>query len=155
MSSGPNIAAGIIRMLGAQQRFLRTGLPVYYRFMNHAIPANDRAAQMGFPVKSSQGGWTDIRLVPQPSVAPLSTTDIGQSAGKLRFGALTFSIVGDVVIKLQEILQLATPDEVWTNPRIVGLVYGKKMFSIEDIKHDEVSCTTFAWILTCNSNDLQ
>ena len=156
MSSYIQGGYGFQRLIDAKQRYDRAGFPVYLRLRNFQVPANNQLwAQMGFTLTSPSGsnvGTTDILIDPQPSAIMISLHDIGQSEGKLRFGARTFAISASFVDVQQAAQNLPTQRAVWEGPNVVGLITEGLVFSIEDIAHEEWQGKTTTWILTCNAN---
>jgi len=93
--------------------------------------------------------------VPQPSVMMMSVHNIGMSSGKLRFGARQFLISQTFVAKQQALQFLEDPRMVFEGPQVVGLVSENLLFSIEDVRHQEVTNNPVAWLVTCNANTLR
>lgn len=154
---GPYIGYGVQRVLDAQLRYTRSTLPVYLRMRNFTPPVNSLAAELGFGWTPSgdDKGTTDIEVMPPPAVAMVSTHNIGQSGGKLRFGARTFLFTQTFVTAMLERFNLPDGMTLWRNDALIGFVTDDKLFSIEDIKHRDLGGQTVAWMLTCNANDLK
>lgn len=100
-------------------------------------------------------GTTDTQIKPQPSTNMVSVHNIGQSGGKLRFGARYFLISQTFVAAQVTARTLTDQNLVWRDPTVVGLVSENLLFSIEDISHEESSGQTISWMLTCNANELR
>lgn len=155
---GLQFGYGITRLLDAHQRFVRAGYPVYLRLKNFTPVQNEMWAQLGYsiaPTGTAQTGTEDILIDPPPSVASISIHNIGMSAGKLRFGARRFLISQTFVSAQMQAQGLTAARMVWEGPNVLGLVTETLLFSIEDIKHQEVTGTTVSWTLTCNANELR
>jgi hypothetical protein len=84
----------------------------------------------------------------------VSVHNIGQSDGKLRFGARTFLVSATFTDAQVAARQLADQTLVWRSSDVVGLVTENLLFSIEDITHQEVDGKTVSWVLTCNASEL-
>jgi hypothetical protein len=157
MGTGLSFGYGFQRLIDAQQRFMRSGQPVYLRLRNFANALATPAAQLGFSVSAtgSAVGTTDVLIDPPPGVVKVSIHNIGQSMGKLRFGARMFRVSASFTDAQVISRNLASADLVWRSPDVVGLVNSNLLFSIEDIGSVEVAGRTVFWWLTCNSNELR
>jgi hypothetical protein len=144
-------------MSDMSQNFWRNGLPTFIRFRNFPDIQQEDWAALGFSIapSGSQVGTTDILVNPQPTITPVSVHNIGQSMGKLRFGAKQFRISQTFVQKMMAQRGIATPQELWRDPTTVGLVMEGLLFSIEDVKHYDVGGCIMAWVLTCNANEIR
>ena len=140
-------------MIDAQQNYVRNGLPVYLRLRNFPDLENQPWAQMGFSIAPTGApvGTTDILIAPPPAVQSLSLRNIAASEGKLRFGAKDFLISSSFTDKQMAALGLSNETEVWSAPNVVGLVENGKLFSIEDIRFEQLAGKTVTWKLTCNA----
>jgi hypothetical protein len=151
------MAYGIRRLVDAQQNFTRAAGPVYLRLRNFPDIQETDWAALGFsiaPTGTSEIGTMDILINPPASVIMISLRTIGQSMGKLRFGARTF-LVSHTFVKAQMAAQgIFDPTYVWRGPNVVGLRLNRQLFSIEDYWHEEISAQTVTWGLTCNSLEL-
>lgn len=156
-SLGPNFAFGAQRLLGAHQRFIRSGLPTYLRFKNFADTQTAQWSELGFAITPVSGttGTVDILISPPPSSSMISVHNIGMSEGKLRFGARLFQVSQEFVSAQMAALGYTDPRQVWIGAKTVGLITENLLFSIEDIKERYVCGTQVAWILTCNANELR
>lgn len=156
-SMGPQFSFGAQRLLGAQQRFIRSGLPTYLRFKNFEDTQTKQWSELGFaitPVNDSSG-TVDILISPPPGSSMISVHNIGMSEGKLRFGARLFTVSQEFVAKQMSAFGLTDPRQVWIGPKTVGLITENLLFSIEDVKHRDVCGGLVAWMLTCNANELR
>lgn len=99
-------------------------------------------------------GTTDILIKPPPTVSMISMHNIGISGGKLRFGARAFAIAATWVAQQCIAQNISDQNQIWRNPNVVGLVCEGMLFSIEDIKHQELAGTTVTWTLICNNTEL-
>ncbi len=50
-------------------------------------------------------------------------------------------------------LQFTNPEDVFR--QCLGLVNDGKLYSIEDIQHEQVSGTIINWMLVCNANEMK
>lgn len=147
---------GAQRLVDAQQRFIRSGLPVYLRLREFTVVGNEEALQLGFRTQvPGSGGISDVLIAPPPSTSAVSVHNIGQSNGKLRFGARIFGISATFTEKQVTARSLANQELVWRAKDVVGLVTEGLLFSIEDIKHRDVAGRIVMWFLTCNANELK
>ena len=142
---------GLQRLLDAHYNYARTGHAVWLRIRNFPDIQNQRYAQLGFSIASSAGGTTDIPILPQPSVTMISLHNIGASMGKLRFGAREFGISASFTDAQVAAGTFTSQDLVWADPKVVGLVCDKQLFSIENINHEEIAGRTISWQLVCNA----
>ena len=159
MSFGVNFGYAVQHLVDSQLNWSRAAHPVYLRLKNFPDPQSDLAAGMGFvPAPSGAGpldsGTKDVLIQPPPAVTPVSLHNIGQSMGKLRFGAKVFVVSATFVSRQKTVRRLTNNDLVWRDPSTVGLVMDGLLFSIEDIKHKEAAGHTVAWLLTCNSSEI-
>ena len=145
-------------LVDQNQRFTRSGVPVYLRMRNFANPQAQTYVKLGFVIAPSGNvatGMNDVLITPQPGIVPVSQHDIGQSMGKLRFGAKQFFISATFANKQAVAQQLADPYQVWSNPSVVGLYSDLFLYSIESITHRDIGGQTVLWRLVCNANDLR
>lgn len=149
---------GIRRLMDAHQRYMRAGAPVYLRLKNFPDLQNRPWSQLGFqisPSGTSDVGVSDVLVVPQPSVLHMSIHNIGMSAGKLRFGARQFFISQTFVESQMAARALSDQTLVWRGSDVVGLFNDGLLFSIEDIRHEEVAGKTVSWIIIANANEVR
>ncbi len=153
MPQGLNFGYGIQRLFDANMTFLRNSHPVYLRLRNFGDVQEEKWAQMGFAISPSgtDVGTADIEIVPPPKVTMVSVHNIGQSVGKLRFGARVFTISATFVDKQVKAQGITDQDLVWRDPKVVGLILDGQTFSIEDIAHEELAGKTVAWVITANA----
>lgn len=154
---GPFIGYGIQRVLDAQLNFVRNTLPVYLRMRNFQPPSGTLAGQLGFAMSPSGSnvGTTDIEIIPVPAVRMVSIHNIGMSGGKLLFGARTFMLTQTFVQQMLDRFSLPDGMTLWTSALVVGLVTDGKLFSIDDIGHEEMGGQTIVWTITGNANELK
>ena len=100
-------------------------------------------------------GTTDILITPPPNIEMVSTHNIGQSMGKLRFGARIVTVSQGFVAQQVSAQNLPDQNLVWRGPQVVGLVSENLLFSIEDVNHSELTGNTVFWYLTCNVSELR
>lgn len=149
---------GVRRLIDAQQQFTRAAHPVYLRTRDFPDVQQLDAQQLGFvvaPTGTSQVGTTDTLITPPPSVTMVSIHDIGQSMGKLRFGARRFLISANWVTSIANTLGYSDETLVFRGENVVGLVLDSQLFSIEDYWHEEVAGLTVNWGCVGNSNELR
>lgn len=158
MSAGPYIGFGIRRILDAQLNYVRNSLPVFLRIRRFAQPVSATlAGQLGFAISptGASTGTLDLQVLPPPAVRMLSMHNIGMSGGKLLMGAREFMISQTFVESNAQLLG-TTPDiNFWTNTLVVGLVTEGKLFSIDDIGHEEAGNVTIVWTLRGNGTVLK
>lgn len=156
MASYSQFGYGIRRLIDLDMQLKRAGFPVYLRVKNFTDPQSQLAQQLGFAVTPSGAvGTSDIQVVPQPAVATVSIHNIGQSNGKLRFGARTF-LISDTFVEAQAAaFSVADSTTLWRQPFVVGLFSNGVLFSIEDIVNEQLTGQTITWILTCNALETQ
>jgi hypothetical protein len=151
-----NFGLGFQRLIANNQQYMRAGDPVYLRLRNFPDVQNQTWAQLGFsisPTGTAQIGTTDILITPPPGVEMISLHNIGQSMGKLRFGARLFVISANFTDAQVKAQGLSDESLVWRGPNVVGLYCDNQLFSIENINHKEVAGKTVVWMLTCQSNE--
>lgn len=152
---GPTFAYGYRRLMDQGQRFIRYGSPTYLRLRNFPDLQNQPYAQMGFSASGSPAGTTDILIVPPPSWYMVSVHNIGQSDGKLRFGARIFKVSQTFVQAQVDTGTFTDSYHMWNSPLVVGLITDGLLFSIENITHDNISSVPVWWELTANANELR
>jgi hypothetical protein len=153
MPSGLQFGFGMQRLIDAQMRYVRNAHTVYLRLRNFPdLQQVSQAVQLGFAITPSgnQVGTEDIQIDPPPSVKMISIHNIGQSMGKLRFGARQFLISATFVEQQKALQGLTHQDLVFRGPNVVGLVVDNQLFSIENIAHEELAGHTVIYTLTCN-----
>jgi len=150
-----SFALGLQRLIDSHLAYSRTGHSVYLRIRNFPDVQGQAWAQLGFRITPTgyMVGTQDILITPQPAITPVSTHNIGQSMGKLRFGAVMFDISATFVDKLVNLGVFTGHYEVFTAAKTIGLFMGEREFSIEDIKHVEIAGKTISWLLTCNTSE--
>lgn len=157
--SGINFASGMQMLFDAQQAYVRDGLEVFIRIENF-VPEGDYI-EVGVTfvptgVEEATTGFTDILILPPPSVTSVSMHDIGMSGGKLMFGAKRF-IVSDTFVEtmMEKYPGIKGKYNVWrkwdTTASVMGFVYDNQLFSIENIDKRILAGKPINWILTCNS----
>lgn len=156
MGFGVQFGYAVQHLIDTQLNWTRAAHPVYLRLRNFVDFETSLAGGMGFAISPSgadtfNSGTTDILISPPPAITPISVHNIGQSVGKLRFGAKMFLISATFVEKQVSEQSLANQDLVWRGQNVVGLVNDSQLFSIEDVKKKEAAGRTVAWVLTCNS----
>ena len=155
---GINLATGLQRLLDSQQSFVRNAHAVYLRVRNFAETPTENAlyAQLGRSITPASGetGTTDILITPTPAVRMISQHNIGQSQGKLRFGARYFLISATWVASQNPGVSQSALEAYWRGPQIVGLVLDNQLFSIEEDAHEEIGGVTVLWTLSCNAVEL-
>jgi hypothetical protein len=156
MPSGLQFGRGFQRLVDAQMRYVRNAHTVYLRLRNFPdLQQVSQAVQLGFALTPSGAGTNigtqDIQIDPPPSVKMISIHNIGQSMGKLRFGARQFLISATFVERQVAQQGLTDQDLVFRGPNVVGLVVDNQLFSIENIAHEELAGHTVVWTLTCNA----
>lgn len=132
--------------------------PVYLRLRNFAPTEpliDSEAAQLGYSVPASDGGTTDELINPLVSYTPVSMFNIGNSGGKLLFGARKFNISNTFVAKIMSKYAIAYNREVFEGRQTVGLVTDGVLFSIVSVDHEEVSGQPVMWFLTANANEIK
>lgn len=146
------------RLLDSYQNLMASGPPVFLRLRNFTIPIPSAAVELGFalsPTGTADVGTTDICIEPAPSVNWVSVHNIGQSAGKLRFGARTFLVSHTFVLAQCSSMGIADPSTLWRSPFVVGLVTENSLYSVESVTSEQLSGQTVSWLLVCNGNELK
>ncbi|MDE2102961.1 MAG: hypothetical protein KGL39_37300 [Patescibacteria group bacterium] len=151
---------GLRRLVDAQQNFVRAGHPVYLRLRNFPVVQTQQWAELGFSItpSGSPTGTSDILIAPPPGVIMMSLHNIGMSAGKFRFGARQFMVSHSFVqaqMTTQGISDPLQANQIWEGSNVVGLVMEELLFSIEDVRHQEVAGETVWWLLRCNANTIK
>lgn len=149
---------GIQRILDAQLGFVRNSLPVWVRTRNFVVPPNTTlAGQLGFAISptGSNVGTTDTLMQPPPAVRMVSMHNIGMSGGKLRMGARIFIFTPTSVQSVMGLVGVTDILSLVTSKQFVGLVTDGKLFSVEDIAHEEIAGVTVEVSLTANGTDLK
>lgn len=154
----PFFGLGIRRLFDANQRYTRSGLPVWVRVKNFQDEGD--YIEVGVPYSPTgtaefQSGYTDIPIVPPPGVQDVSLHNIGLMAGRLNFGSRIF-IISDTFVQaqMQQYSGITDPYDVFRGRdgfATLGLFYNNRLFSIESITHKEVGGCTVNWKLICNA----
>lgn len=153
-----NFGYGLRRLIDLQQRFIRAGNPVYFRVRDFGDIQEESFTQLGFsasPSGSVATGTTDVLVDPPPAVTWVSTHNIGQSMGKLRFGARVFLISHTFVLQQCALMGITDAMRLWQSPFAVGLYTDSLLFSIESVETEQLAGATITWVLTCNSNEVR
>ena len=154
MPFGTTFGYGLQRVIDANLQFTRTGHSVALRIRNFPDVQDKPWAQLGFaisPTGTDDIGTQDIPIVPQPAIDQVSQWLIGQSMGKLRAGARTFIISATFVDNLVANGMFNTPNQVWTDPIVVGLVCDDQLFDIVQYYDREVAGKSIQWELQANA----
>jgi len=153
----PNLACALGSMLDFQFNMAKSGLPAWLRVRNFPDVQNEEAIQLGFDLQPTGGkggvGTTDMRIMPQPIIENVSMHNIGQSLGKLLFGARKFTVSQTFVCNAMAQLHLQQWRDVWEHPKIVGIVTEGVLFSIESVGHTDIQGCPVTWELLCNANE--
>ena len=153
---------GVQYLFDNQQRFTRAGLPVYLRVRNYEDVGE--YLEVGVPfaptgTDSFNTGYTDVQILPPPSVQDVSLHNIGLLSGRLNFGSRVFIVSNSFVVSQMEQYSIADPYDVFRDRtdldgkqfKVVGIIYNSRMFSIESLTHKEVAGVTINWKLVANS----
>lgn len=146
---------GIQRLIDQHERTTRAAHPVFIRLRNFPDLQDKTFAQMGFAISptGTAVGTQDIVIDPPPAVMMVSIHNIGQSMGKLRFGARKFLISASFVDSLTAKYGYTDQTLWFRSSTVVGLVLDLQLFSIEDVWHEELSGRTVSWGVLCNSTE--
>jgi hypothetical protein len=158
----PNIGlgSGMQFLIDQHLSFVRSGHNAYLRLRNFPDQQTQPYSQLGFSVVPTgtvtTTGYTDVLITPPPSVIPVSVHNIGQSMGKLRFGAKIFG-VSNTFIANQAAAMGITDDlyDIFISQFVIGIQYEDMLFSIENITRRVVGGATIFWNLTCNANEVR
>lgn len=140
-------------LLDNHQRATHPGLTVYLRVEN-AVDDEEEFVTYGFQVAvtgSELAGTSDIEIEPPPDVQALSQRDIGLLGANLKFGAHSFLISHTWVLKRMEELALTDPRQVFRAANVVGIVYQERLYSIEELKPEDVHNETISWMVLGNA----
>lgn len=150
---GLPFGAGVRFLLDANQRLTRAGLAVYLRIKN-VDDSNSNFTKFGFQLpQTASGGFTDIKISPPPEVNEVSLHNIGLNQARLHFGARTFRVSHTFVLQQMRANQYTDPLQVWRNELVIGLFYDGRLFSIEDVTHEDAAGEIILWKLICNATD--
>lgn len=154
---GMHIGLGLQRLIDAQQRYVQNSrYPVMYRMRNFTPQQNTLYAQLGYVITpTGNTGTTDVQIQPPPMTRLVSQHNIGMSAGRLLFGAREFVVSGSFVNAQQSALGLATPDEVWYAPQLVGIYAYSVLWNIAQVAPEDFGGQTILWSLRCNASELK
>lgn len=156
-----SFGVGLQYLFDAQQRYTRAGLPVWLRVKNFKDEGD--FIEVGVPftptgAAAAQTGYTDIPILPPPSVQDVSLNNIGLNAAALRFGARIFNVSASFVSDQMEEYEITDPYAVFRDRdgyAVVGLFYNNRLFQIESITHKEVAGVTINYKLLCNALEIQ
>lgn len=155
----PYGAFGLRRLLDSLQNFGAAGLPVYLRTKNFIDnPLITETGQVFIPTASGAlTGTTDTQVYPLPAIAVVSmrTLEAALASGvSLRAGARRITISHTWVAAQQALKNFATPQQVFTDASVVGLVTDNLLLTIEDITHKDAFGQIIEWNLICNTSEL-
>lgn len=151
----PNLALGMTRLIDAHQAYFQAAGTIYLRLRNFTDVQETDWATLGFVISPSGGntGTVDV-LIPNADSMMMSQHDIGQSMGKLRFGARQV-LVSQTFVAAQVAAQNLTDQTlVWRGQNVVGLIIDGLLFEIAQYWHEEVSGTTVSWGLQVNASEI-
>ena len=163
---GIPFGTGIQMLFDASQRFTRAALPVFLRVKKFEDTGEYLEVGVPYAPSGTAGFYTgtvDIKIQPPPSVQDVSLHNIALFAdsaapGRLNFGSRIFIISNSFVEDQQEEYDIADPYDVFRNRdgkyKAVGLLYNRRLFSIESITHKEVAGQTINWKLVCNALEI-
>lgn len=153
----PDLSTGLRRIIDAKQRFMRDAPPVFLRLREFADVQLQDWAIYGFaitPTGTVGTGTTDILIDPPASMIEVTMHNIGQSQGKLRFGARHFIVSDTFVTKCAGIQGYTDKTLVWRAPNVVGIVCQNLLGDIVDYWHEEVAGRTVTWGITANMSEI-
>lgn len=142
----------IRRVQDCHLEFSKPGLKVYLRTKN-VVDNNMDYVRLGFqwaPTGAQQKGITDTLITPPPDVKAVSSHMIGISGGRLTLGAHHFLISHTFVKNQMAALGYTDPRQVFRDKSVIGIVYDRRIFSIEDLLPDSISDQTIRWDVTAN-----
>jgi hypothetical protein len=144
---------GLRMMTDTYANFWAPGLATYLRYQNSA--SQSAASELGFQIdltgpSASGNGFTDLQILPQPTVEEVSKHNIGVSGGLLMFGAKTFLVSATFVNNIMEQRGYTDPYQVWRDPLVMGIFYNQRLYSIQSIQESDVGGQPYTWNLTCN-----
>ena len=162
---------GLQMMLDGQQRYVRGGFQCFLRVQN--FPPTGAFQELGLQIAATGSmpngsGFTDILIDPPPEILDVSMHNIGQSGGKLQFGAKIFKIshtfVEVILMTYPAILDSYDVFRDWDGglnqtgqqtASTIGFIYGDRMYSVEDIKQSVAGGRILEWVVTGNVHELQ
>jgi hypothetical protein len=147
---------GIRSLADTFLNYFQPGLPVYLRKQNQVAQSGDASA-LGFmpAVSGAPTGIYDVQILPWPDVKEVSLHNIGIMGGRLQFGARIFLVSHTFVLTQMQLPEndFTDPLQVWRDPKVLGLYYDQKLFSMESITHEDVGGQISMWNLVCNANE--
>ena len=158
---GGLFGTGVQMLIDGQQNYVRGGLTAWLRLQNFQASGDYQEFGVAFaPTGQPEEtlGFTDILIQPPPSVTDVSAHDIGNSGGKLMFGAKRFLVSNTFVQDMrQKYPNVIDPYDIWRNwdnkTPVIGIIYNNRMHSIEEILTRELGGQTISWILMCNADE--
>lgn len=159
---GIPFGTGVQFLFDGVQRFTRAGLPVYLRVRNYEDQGEYLEVGVPFAPTGTAAfntGYTDVLIVPPPSVQDVSLHNIGVLSGRLNFGSRVFIVSHTFVMNQMAEYGIQDAYDVFRDRtdqdgkkfKVVGLIYNSRMFSIESLTHKEVAGQTINWKLVGNS----
>lgn len=153
---------GLRRLLDANQRFTAAGLPVYLRtknFQENATLSDVEEVGLTFTptVTGALTGTTDTQILPTPEITIVSMHNLGMAVAAgvaLRAGARTITISHTWVLARQKALGYTTPQQVFTDNSVVGIVSDNLLMNPLDITHEDAFGEIISWRLVCNTSEL-
>lgn len=120
-------------LFDSAQRFNNAGLACYYRIKR----IDDGSApyqELGFQSNEAPTGTFDLLIDPPPDVMPMRGRSIGIEVSQLQFAPKRFLISHTFVQKQMQINGYLDPYLVWRDPKVVGLWYGDRLYSIDSVQ---------------------
>jgi len=165
-SPGVGLGMGMRRLVDANQRFFRGGLPVFYVVKNFDEAGED-FAEMGFEfipsvtgalVSGGLVGTTQTVIAPPPSVILMTNKQISDAvaAGSaLRMGARSITVSHTWVKAIQAAKSYNNPRQVFNDPSVVGFYHDNLLFSVVSFTHRDVYGDLIDWQCLCNANEIK
>lgn len=142
----------IRRVQDCHLSFSKPGLKVYLRVKNAEDSSMDYV-RLGFqwsPTGAQATGYTDILIQPPPDVVAVSANMIGVSGGRLTLGANHFIISHTFVLNRMATMGYTDARQVFRDKSVIGFVYDRRIFAIEDLLPDSISDQHIRWDVTAN-----
>lgn len=157
-------AFGLRRLLDANQRFTAAGLPVYLRvknFQENVTMVDAEEVGLSFTPTVTGAittGTTDILIDPPPEITIVSMHNLGMAAAAgvaLKAGARTITISHTWVAARQAQMGYNTPQQVFNDKSVTGIVTDNLLLEPVDITHpDDAFDEIISWRLLCNCSEL-
>lgn len=153
MSAPFGFGFGARYMMDQTFKFYGEGLPLSLRMQTQDAEFND-VADIGFSVSvsgtslSGQAGYTDYPIIPQPIVLETPSRRAGLPETQLQLNKTIFQISQTWVLQQAALFGFQNLLSVFKDPRVIGLINGNEVLSIETAWPEYAGGQIISWNVT-------